>query len=281
MGAGISRNKLSEITNGNLSFADIDHTSWKALAGVRPLSFLGVEADYMDLGSGSGSLFQPGSGGQSSTHSDAKAFAAYAVGFLPVPVPFLDLYAKAGLSRWKLEGDTTTRGTVRACSPSRATARRSPGAPAHRCTSAPSARGSNTRTSTSPTPTARRSSRWTRCCCSRRSAPLTHTQTLIGGTTSTDARAFAAYGVGFLPLPVPWLDVFGKAGVARWKLSGDTNSAGTLPPSSFFGFSDRGTDFAWGVGARPTLATSAGGSSTSASISRALTGLGFSRSRSS
>ncbi len=108
VGAGISRNKLSEITNGNLSFADIDHTSWKALAGVRPVSFLGVEADYMDLGSGSGNLFQPGSGGQSSTHSDAKAFAAYAVGFLPVPVPFLDLYAKAGLSRWKLEGDTTT-----------------------------------------------------------------------------------------------------------------------------------------------------------------------------
>jgi len=107
VGAGISRNKLSEITHSNLSFADIDHTSWKALAGVRPLSFLGVEADYMDLGSGSGNLFQP-TGEQSSTHSDAKAFAAYAVGFLPVPVPFLDLYAKAGLSRWKLEGDTTT-----------------------------------------------------------------------------------------------------------------------------------------------------------------------------
>jgi opacity protein-like surface antigen len=110
VGAGISRNKLSEITNSNLSFADIDHTSWKALAGVRPLSFLGVEADYLDLGSGSGSLFQPGSGGPSSTHSDAKAFAAFAVGFLPVPVPFLDLYAKAGLSRWKLAGDTTTPG---------------------------------------------------------------------------------------------------------------------------------------------------------------------------
>ena len=109
VGAGISRNKLSEITSSNLNFSDIDHTSWKALAGVRPLSFLAVEADYMDLGSGSGNVFQ--SGGQSSvTHSDAKAFAAYAVGFLPVPVPFLDLYAKAGLSRWKLEGDTTQPG---------------------------------------------------------------------------------------------------------------------------------------------------------------------------
>ena len=111
VGAGISRNKLSEITNSNLTFADIDHTSWKALAGVRPLSFLAVEADYMDLGSSSGSLFQP-AGEQCSTHSDAKAFAAYAVGFLPVPVPFLDLYAKAGLSRWKLEGDTTTPGVA-------------------------------------------------------------------------------------------------------------------------------------------------------------------------
>lgn len=107
VGAGISRNKLSDITNSNLNFADIDHTSWKALAGVRPVSFFAVEADYMDLGSGSASLFQQGSSGTSSTHSDAKAFAAYAVGFLPVPVPFLDLYAKAGLSRWKLEGDST------------------------------------------------------------------------------------------------------------------------------------------------------------------------------
>ena len=127
-GAGLSNDKVDDVTHTGVPFGDIKKTSWKVFAGVRPLHVLGIEADYMDLGN--------------------------------------------------------------------------------------------------------------------------HTQTLIGGTTSTDAKAFAAYGVGFLPLPVPWLDVFGKAGVARWKLSGDANSAGTLPPSSFFAFSDRGTDFAWGVGAQ-------------------------------
>jgi hypothetical protein len=102
IGAGISSNKLSGITNGGISYASIDHTSWKALAGVRPVSFFAVEVDYTDLGSGSGTFF-----GMRNTSTDAKAFAGYAVGFLPLPVPFLDLYAKAGLSRWQLNGSST------------------------------------------------------------------------------------------------------------------------------------------------------------------------------
>jgi hypothetical protein len=48
-----------------------------------------------------------------------------------------------------------------------------------------------------------------------------------------DAKAFAGYGVGFLPLPVPFFDLFAKAGVARWELSGSQNAAGQIPPSSF------------------------------------------------
>lgn len=114
IGAGISSNKLSEITNGGISYASIDRTSWKALAGLRPVSFFAVEVDYTDLGSGSNTFTIAGIGtcpvgnpncATRSTATDAKAFAGYAVGFLPVPFPFLDLYAKAGLSRWKLNGD--------------------------------------------------------------------------------------------------------------------------------------------------------------------------------
>jgi hypothetical protein len=45
---------------------------------------------------------------------------------------------------------------------------------------------------------------------------------------------------------VPYLDVFGKVGVARWTSSGGN----TLPSSSFFSLSDNGTQFAWGVGAQ-------------------------------
>jgi Outer membrane protein beta-barrel domain len=99
LGAGISRNKVSEITNGGAAFGDLDKTSWKVLAGFRPISLFAVEADYLDLGSQTNTFV-----GGANSHSDAKAFAGYAVGFLPIPVPFLDVYGKAGLARWKLDG---------------------------------------------------------------------------------------------------------------------------------------------------------------------------------
>jgi opacity protein-like surface antigen len=41
--------------------------------------------------------------------------------------------------------------------------------------------------------------------------------------------------------------------VSRWKLNGSASSGATpppLPPSSFFAFSDQGTEFAWGAGAQ-------------------------------
>lgn len=107
LGAGISRDKVSDITNSGVSFSDINHTSWKALAGFRPISPLAVEVDYMDLGSQTNSFF----GGAGVNHSDAKAFAGYAVGFLPIPVPYLDVYGKAGLARWKLDGTASSAAT--------------------------------------------------------------------------------------------------------------------------------------------------------------------------
>ena len=39
---------------------------------------------------------------------------------------------------------------------------------------------------------------------------------------------------------------FGKAGLARWSLSGSTS----VPSSSLFNFSNEGTEFAWGLGAQ-------------------------------
>ena len=102
VGAGVSRNQLSGITNDGVYYSDIDKTSWKVLAGFRPISYVAVEADYMNLGGESSTFF-----GERYAHSDSKAFAAYGVGFLPVPVPYLDLFVKAGLARWKLDGDTS------------------------------------------------------------------------------------------------------------------------------------------------------------------------------
>jgi hypothetical protein len=112
-GAGISKDKVSDIVNGGTSFTDIDSTAWKVYLGVRPISIVAIEADYLSLGSQTGSFVQPGVGtcpvgGCLTSHSDAKAFAGYAVGFLPIPLPFLDVFGKAGFAHWTLNGSTTT-----------------------------------------------------------------------------------------------------------------------------------------------------------------------------
>jgi hypothetical protein len=97
LGAGITRNKVSDITAIN---SDLSTTSWKVLAGFRPISPFAVEANYIDLGSETSQYVNV------NTHVEYKAFAAYAVGFLPLPVPFLDVFGKAGLARWDSGGSS-------------------------------------------------------------------------------------------------------------------------------------------------------------------------------
>jgi hypothetical protein len=102
VGAGIARDNLKDITATN---SDLSATSWKVMAGFRPVSLFAVEADYIDLGSQTINSF-------GNTHSDStrlryKAFAGYAVGFAPIPVPYLDVFGKVGLARWSASGGTT------------------------------------------------------------------------------------------------------------------------------------------------------------------------------
>jgi hypothetical protein len=66
-----------------------------------------------------------------------------------------------------------------------------------------------------------------------------------GGTTHLSYKAFAGYAVGYAPIPIPWIDVFGKVGLARWTSSG-SSSLGA--PPGLFSLSDNGSQFAWGVG---------------------------------
>lgn len=119
LGAGVSHNSAP---NGAALAAydvfaipaDIKGTSWKAFAGVRPIKQFAVEADYMDLGSGHSAgevggmfCFDLSSVGQScdfDAHSHGTAYAGYLVGFLPIPLPNWDIYAKAGAAHWKLNG---------------------------------------------------------------------------------------------------------------------------------------------------------------------------------
>jgi hypothetical protein len=101
VGAGVSRDNLKNIT---ITASDLNSTNWKIWAGLRPISVFAVEADYIDLGSET--VTSPGA----STHINYKAFTGYAVGYVPIPVPFLDVFGKAGLARWSSSGSSSFGG---------------------------------------------------------------------------------------------------------------------------------------------------------------------------
>jgi len=76
------------------SFSE-NHSAYKFMVGVRPISLIGAELAYIDFGHPGGSL--------GSLAADAKidGTAGFGMLYLPIPLPFLDLYAKAGVARLK------------------------------------------------------------------------------------------------------------------------------------------------------------------------------------
>ncbi len=107
-GAGVTSNKVDDIVLKGTAFPSIDSTSWKAFAGYRPIRLFAIEADYLDLGNSptveGACSFCCMVACRGTYRSDAQGLAAYALGFLPIRVAFLDIYGKAGLARWKLSG---------------------------------------------------------------------------------------------------------------------------------------------------------------------------------
>jgi opacity protein-like surface antigen len=84
---------------------DIDksHAAFKVMMGIRPISLLGAEIEYMDFGESSGNLF--------GNPANISMKGAAAFGVLYLPVPLVDVFLKAGLAR--LAG--TANGSI--CSP--------------------------------------------------------------------------------------------------------------------------------------------------------------------
>ena len=95
LGAAFTQSRIDDIA----PTIDLEDDSYKLIAGFRPLDNFAVEVNYIDLGKETGGL------GPVGYSVDSKAYAAYAVGFLPLP--FLDLYAKAGVARWEANARAT------------------------------------------------------------------------------------------------------------------------------------------------------------------------------
>jgi hypothetical protein len=91
---GQGRDTIEKVDNIGFAQSEVARaTGWKALVGLRPIRFLGAEVEYIDFGS-------------SNTHEGlvnlstrADAGAIYALGYLPIPLPFLDIFGKAGWAR--------------------------------------------------------------------------------------------------------------------------------------------------------------------------------------
>jgi opacity protein-like surface antigen len=85
--------------NSALYDFDVHHNAWKVMLGVRPISWMGAEVEYLDFG-------QPREGnGLGITSVQDKAAALFGVLYLPLPVPYFDVFGKLGLAR--LENDVT------------------------------------------------------------------------------------------------------------------------------------------------------------------------------
>jgi hypothetical protein len=83
---------------------DEHHVGWKALFGVRPVSVLGAEFEYVNFGHPSIAA--------AALRADAQVRgpAIFALGYVPLPLPLLDVYGKVGLAR--LETTAAASSTV-------------------------------------------------------------------------------------------------------------------------------------------------------------------------
>jgi len=98
LGASLGQSKVEAGDSipdlGNVEF-DADATAYKVILGWRPLDWLAVEGNYVDLGSGDDDVLGE------KIESDIDGISLSAIGFLPVgPV---DLFARVGVIDWSAE----------------------------------------------------------------------------------------------------------------------------------------------------------------------------------
>jgi opacity protein-like surface antigen len=106
LGAGYSHSEFGLDNPAQAQPFDDKDNGFKLIAGWRPLDNFGVEVNYIDHGN---AVVPPGSCpaviGVTCTdpaHIGAETLSGFAVGY--VDLPLVDLFAKAGLTSWKVDG---------------------------------------------------------------------------------------------------------------------------------------------------------------------------------
>lgn len=82
-------------------------TGWEAIAGLRPWPLFGAEAEYIDFGStGTTQVFRNSTANELGVWLDGTAHptaaALFAVGYLPMALPHLDVFAKVGMAKLRI-----------------------------------------------------------------------------------------------------------------------------------------------------------------------------------
>jgi opacity protein-like surface antigen len=108
VGAGLGRATLNDAqfdqSGDFFHHFDGQPLGWEALVGIRPIPFLGAEAEYIDFGNthaGAGrvvaaeGISQQFLGGE--VHD--RAAAVFAVGYLPLPIPWIEPFGKLGFGQ--------------------------------------------------------------------------------------------------------------------------------------------------------------------------------------
>lgn len=94
LGAGLTQTDFDVSVDGFDGSAKFDDNSFKVIGGFRPLDWLAVEANYIDLGGGE---IEDGGG----VSLDASAITVSAL--LLAEFGIVDVYARAGIAKWDVD----------------------------------------------------------------------------------------------------------------------------------------------------------------------------------
>lgn len=90
-----------------------NHSAYKVVAGIRALSLIAVEAAYLDFGRTSQNFGStPNSSGiigASTASGEARLRGSAAFAMLYLPIPVIDVFAKAGVARLKTDASVTVQ----------------------------------------------------------------------------------------------------------------------------------------------------------------------------